>query len=120
VAKGMSNKAIAEALVIAKRTADAHVEHILLELGSPRAASRHLDHRAPQRNGGTDSVASARWVPGCPHFRERSLRSGSASVPARLVRFRIRTEGWCEGGASTHEEARRRERCRVALKEARG
>ncbi|MFG2502199.1 ATP-binding protein [Streptomyces sp. NPDC048441] len=33
VARGMTNKAIAEQLVISKRTADAHVEHILAKLG---------------------------------------------------------------------------------------
>ena len=37
VAEGMSNRQIAEKLVISKRTADAHVEHILAKLG---AASR--------------------------------------------------------------------------------
>ncbi|WP_230421116.1 LuxR family transcriptional regulator [Actinomadura soli] len=33
VAEGLSNRAIAERLTIAKRTADSHVEHILAELG---------------------------------------------------------------------------------------
>ncbi|MEV6105763.1 LuxR C-terminal-related transcriptional regulator [Streptomyces sp. NPDC051940] len=33
VAEGLSNRAIAERLVISKRTADAHVEHILAKLG---------------------------------------------------------------------------------------
>ncbi|MFI5660635.1 LuxR C-terminal-related transcriptional regulator [Streptomyces sp. NPDC051684] len=33
VAEGMSNREIAERLVISKRTADAHVEHILAKLG---------------------------------------------------------------------------------------
>ncbi|GAA2777006.1 hypothetical protein GCM10020219_055160 [Nonomuraea dietziae] len=33
VAQGMSNKAIAAALVIAQRTAEGHVEHILVKLG---------------------------------------------------------------------------------------
>jgi predicted ATPase/DNA-binding CsgD family transcriptional regulator len=33
VAKGLSNRAVAELLVISKRTADAHVEHILAKLG---------------------------------------------------------------------------------------
>ncbi|WP_432974481.1 LuxR C-terminal-related transcriptional regulator [Dactylosporangium sp. CA-233914] len=33
VAKGLSNKDIAERLVIARRTAEAHVEHILVKLG---------------------------------------------------------------------------------------
>jgi predicted ATPase/DNA-binding CsgD family transcriptional regulator len=34
VAEGMSNRQIAEKLVISKRTADAHVEHILAKLGA--------------------------------------------------------------------------------------
>ncbi|MFC6934312.1 LuxR C-terminal-related transcriptional regulator [Actinomadura yumaensis] len=33
VAEGLSNREIAERLVIAKRTADSHVEHILAKLG---------------------------------------------------------------------------------------
>jgi DNA-binding NarL/FixJ family response regulator len=33
VAQGMSNRAIAAALVIAQRTAEGHVEHILSKLG---------------------------------------------------------------------------------------
>ncbi len=33
VAEGLSNREIAERLIIAKRTADSHVEHILAKLG---------------------------------------------------------------------------------------
>jgi DNA-binding CsgD family transcriptional regulator len=34
VAQGLSNREVAERLVISKRTADAHVEHILAKLGA--------------------------------------------------------------------------------------
>ncbi|MCP2339323.1 LuxR C-terminal-related transcriptional regulator [Actinomadura rupiterrae] len=33
IAQGLSNRKIAERLVISKRTADAHVDHILTKLG---------------------------------------------------------------------------------------
>ncbi|MEK8174237.1 helix-turn-helix transcriptional regulator [Streptomyces sp. M19] len=33
IAEGLSNRLIAQRLVISKRTADAHVEHILTKLG---------------------------------------------------------------------------------------
>ena len=43
VAEGMSNREVAERLVISKRTADAHVEHILAKLGvNSRAAITDL------------------------------------------------------------------------------
>jgi len=52
VADGMSNKEIADSLVISKRTAEAHVEHILSKLGfSSRAqiAAWRTEHRAATR-----------------------------------------------------------------------
>jgi hypothetical protein len=42
-------KQIAEALFIAERTADTHVEHILRKLGVRSRASRGLGHRAPRQ-----------------------------------------------------------------------
>jgi predicted ATPase/DNA-binding NarL/FixJ family response regulator len=51
VARGMSNKAIAAELVIAQRTAEAHVEHILTKLGfSSRAqiAAWAAEHHRPR------------------------------------------------------------------------
>ncbi|MGP3773294.1 LuxR C-terminal-related transcriptional regulator [Streptomyces sp. SDT5-1] len=49
VAEGLSNREIAQRLVISKRTADAHVEHILTKLGfSSRAQIASLIGEAPQ------------------------------------------------------------------------
>jgi non-specific serine/threonine protein kinase len=38
VARGMSNKQIADKLVISQRTAESHIEHILRKLGFSRRA----------------------------------------------------------------------------------
>jgi DNA-binding NarL/FixJ family response regulator len=56
IAEGLSNREIAERLVIAKRTADSHVEHILAKLGfnsrtqiATWTVSRHEQARARDR-----------------------------------------------------------------------
>lgn len=52
VAKGMSNREIAAALVISTRTAESHVEHILAKLGFTSRAQIAVwvaDHQAPNR-----------------------------------------------------------------------
>ena len=52
VAQGLTNRQIAERLVISKRTADAHVEHILSKLGcSGRAEIAQILERSPATAG---------------------------------------------------------------------
>ena len=51
VSDGLSNRQIAEKLVISKRTADAHVEHILAKLGAASRVEVGSLLRAAQRNG---------------------------------------------------------------------
>jgi DNA-binding NarL/FixJ family response regulator len=48
VAGGLSNRQIAERLVISKRTADAHVEHILAKLGATSRTEIHALLAPPQ------------------------------------------------------------------------
>ena len=51
VSDGLSNRQIAEKLVISKRTADAHVEHILAKLGAASRVEVGSLLRAAQRHG---------------------------------------------------------------------
>ena len=63
MSEGLSNRQIAERLVISKRTVDAHIEHIYGKLGvSSRVAAGQL----------AQVVAAVRW----PYDGSRSLRPG--------------------------------------------
>ncbi|WP_419998269.1 ATP-binding protein [Streptomyces boninensis] len=65
VAQGLSNREIAERLVISKRTADAHVEHILAKLGfSSRSEIAAM----------VSGAASSRGTPPDPHPGQRLPR----------------------------------------------
>lgn len=59
VSEGLTNREIAEQLVISKRTADAHVEHILAKLGfSSRAQIAALAGQSDHTGAGTDVEAA--------------------------------------------------------------
>jgi non-specific serine/threonine protein kinase len=54
IARGLSNKEIASALVIARRTAEGHVEHILIKLGFTSRAQVAAWATAQRDHGGGD------------------------------------------------------------------
>ena len=77
IAQGLTNREIAERLVISEWTADSHVRHILTKLGVTVArAGRHLGHRAGAARGGP-ALRGRR--------RRPQARPGSAATLRRAV-----------------------------------
>jgi non-specific serine/threonine protein kinase len=76
IAGGRSNKQIAAELVIAQRTAENHVEHILAKLGFTSRAQVAAWVAASQP-GGQSRLASRSWHPGAS--RPGSTRAMSSA-----------------------------------------
>jgi len=76
VATGMSNREIAEQLVISKRTADSHVEHILTKLGCSRRGqiAAVLDTTSPASPAPADSGPVPVPVQGTPDLERKEAR----------------------------------------------
>ena len=100
VAEGLTNRQIAERLVISERTAQNHVQHILTKLGfATRSQIAAWQRARPRRRRGmsrpmsdsADSRAAVRFLafllwPTWPHRQRRKSCSGSQSPPRRSRR----------------------------------